>query len=127
MPDGPQGSAGIPVDLQTTNNRGSFQDVLQNQQSMKMALLGGCAILRGVRQSERANKEILLWIRERELGDIVASLVEGLDPLTSVGAQIAFLLEPLAGGSFKHIGELLADPDERRDFIADLREGSDQK
>lgn len=90
--------------------------------------MGGGAILRGVSQSDQSYQQILLWIRERELGDFFASLLEGLGPLALVGAQIAYLFEPLGGGasgSIAHIGGILESPDELSVFIADLREGTD--
>lgn len=95
-----------------------------------MALLGGCAILRGVRQSESSYEDILLWIQERELGGMVASLLEGMEPLSPVGAQIAFLLEPLTGGfgsNLARIGGILQDPAERRGFIDSLREETEHR
>jgi hypothetical protein len=104
-----------------------FPGFISNELFGEMALHGGCAILRGVRQSKGSYEEILLWIQQRELGDLVASLLEGLEPLTLVGAQIAFLLEPLAGSNLEQIGEILEDPEECRDFIAELREGSEKK
>jgi hypothetical protein len=72
-------------------------------------------------------KRIADWLRERNLNGIVAFFIEATKPLNSLGAQAAYLLAPLAGGAdgiLHHMGCILEDPYQVRDFLGHLKRES---
>jgi hypothetical protein len=65
------------------------------------------------------------WLHRAGLHGFVADLLEAMGPLTYLGAQAAYLLEPMASGAENPIGNFarfLEDPDRVSGFIANLRE-----
>lgn len=68
---------------------------------------------------------LLAWLQRTGLHDFVADLLEAVGPLTYLGAQAAYLLEPMANGAENPIGNFarfLEDPERVSGFIASLRE-----
>ena len=65
------------------------------------------------------------WLHAVGLHDLIADLLEAMGPLTYLGAQVAYLLEPMAHGAENPIGKIarfLDDPERVSGFIANLRE-----
>jgi hypothetical protein len=59
------------------------------------------------------------------LGPIIATLLEASRPLRVLGAQAAFIFDPLFGGdsgALMRFGEILEDPEAFADLIRVLRE-----
>ncbi len=61
--------------------------------------------------------------------DFMASLLEGLGPLSVLGAQMIYLAQPLikesvAPGHLEALADMLEEPSQRRAFIEYLREAS---
>lgn len=60
------------------------------------------------------------------LKNLVASLLEAAGPLSVIGAQVVYIGEPvmdglMPAGHMRALAEMLADDDQRREFVADLR------
>lgn len=65
------------------------------------------------------------WLHRVGLHVFVADLLEAMGPLTYLGAQAAYLLEPMVNGADNPIGNFarfLEDPEQVSGFIACLRE-----
>jgi len=65
------------------------------------------------------------WLHCVGLHGFVADLLEAMGPLMYLGAQAAYLLEPMANGAENPIGSFarfLEDPERISGFIASLRE-----
>lgn len=63
-------------------------------------------------------------LKRAGLSGLAADVLESLGPLTSLGAQFLYLLEPLAGGSEGTVGGLarmLDDPEELEGVVDLLR------
>jgi hypothetical protein len=59
--------------------------------------------------------------------DFAASILEAAGPLTIVGAQLVYMLQPFmgrefSGGTLDALANLLEQPDQVRDFVSFLRE-----
>lgn len=70
-------------------------------------------------------------IRKWGLEDIVASLLEASGPLTILGAQLAYIGQPLLTSFFHEryfsaLVDLLENPEQSQLFIGYLREGASQ-
>ena len=71
-----------------------------------------------------------VWARKLHhwgLSDVTASLLEASGMLTILGAQMIYLVQPIAGGLFtegtlSRMAEMLDDPAQKQDFVALLRE-----
>lgn len=75
--------------------------------------------------SERAAN----WLRHFGLGIVAAGFLEAFRSLTSIGAQMLYLFEPILGGrndSIQDFARLLEDPDQVDDLIHRLREEGDR-
>lgn len=71
------------------------------------------------------NERIADWFRQRGLGGLAAEVLEALGPLTLLGAQAVYMLDPLVGPSHGVIGDLaqiLEDPDRISELIRRLRD-----
>lgn len=80
-------------------------------------------------KSESASENVARWLRRTGLNGLVATVLEAVGPLTYLGAQVAFLVEPLFGGAEGHIHDfarLLEDPDQVADFVTRLRVEGEQ-
>jgi hypothetical protein len=69
------------------------------------------------------------WVESLQrwgLGDFVASLLEAAGPLTIVGAQVVYILQPFWGPrqSLQSLADMLENPDQVRSFVQYLREGT---
>ena len=61
-------------------------------------------------------------LRRTGMGGVAAMLLEAAGPLTLIGAQAAYIVEPLFGGEELHdIGRVLEDPEKVRRLIDQLR------
>lgn len=61
-------------------------------------------------------------LRATGMGGILAVLLETAGPLTVIGAQAAYFVEPLLGGEdIRALGHVLEDPRQVRALIDDLR------
>ena len=61
-------------------------------------------------------------LRATGMGGILAVLLEAAGPLTVIGAQAAYFVEPLIGGDdLRTLGRVLEDPQQVRALIDDLR------
>lgn len=63
------------------------------------------------------------------LQDFAASLLESAGPLTIVGAQVVYILQPFFGegrllNSLRSLANLLEQPEQVRDFVQHLRKGT---
>lgn len=84
----------------------------------------GCAILREVNSDSPIAEALAVKLRAAGLDGIAFALLEGIAPLAWVGAQAAYLAEPLFGGPGGRLGEvarLLEDPAKLGGLLDDLR------
>ena len=79
-----------------------------------------------------ANRHIWrIWVDSLHrwgLQNLIASLLEGLGPLTVLGAQFVYIGKPVLNGvlpadHLQALSELLEDRDQAQSFVAILREG----
>jgi hypothetical protein len=81
-----------------------------------------CAAMMSKRDSVR---DLARLLKRGGLGSIFAAVLEAGGPLRVLGAQAAFLFDPLFGGgegALARFGEILEDPEAFRDLISVLRE-----
>jgi hypothetical protein len=74
---------------------------------------------------ESRSDRLSTWLHRTGLHGFVADLLEAMGPLTYLGAQAAYLLEPMANGVENPIGSFarfLEDPEQISGFIESLRE-----
>ena len=63
-------------------------------------------------------------LRATGMGGMLAVLLEAAGPLSVIGAQVAYLAEPLFGGvELRALGRVLEDPEKTRRLIDGLRSG----
>lgn len=65
------------------------------------------------------------WLRRTRLDGLAVVLLEAFNPWTALGAQAAYLIEPLVGfsdGRLREVARLLEDPDQVADLLANLHE-----
>ena len=70
------------------------------------------------------SERVARWLQRVRLNQPVAFLLEAIGPLAFLGAQAAFLVEPLLGTSDKRIGDLarlLEDPTQVSELVERLR------
>jgi hypothetical protein len=61
-------------------------------------------------------------LRATGMGGILAILLEAAGPLTVIGAQAAYLADPLFGGLDLHeLGRVLEDPQQVSELVDELR------
>lgn len=61
-------------------------------------------------------------LRATGMGGMLAVLLEAAGPLSVIGAQVAYLAEPLFGGAeLRALGRILEDPEQVRQLIDGLR------
>ncbi|NIS81806.1 MAG: hypothetical protein GTO14_16715 [Anaerolineales bacterium] len=80
-------------------------------------------------ESESVSENVARWLRRAGVNDLVASILEAVGPLTYLGAQVAFLVEPLFGGPdgrIRDFARLLEDPDQVADLVTRLRVEGEQ-
>ena len=87
-----------------------------------------CAILQGMNTNQHIWRTWVDIIHRWGLQNLLASLIEGLGPLTIIGAQLVYIGKPmlngvLPGDHMQALSELLEDRDEATRFVAYLREG----
>lgn len=71
------------------------------------------------------SKRIAEWLRNRNLSEIVAFILDATGPLNALGAQAAYLAAPLMGGQKGVLHELaciLEDPCQVRMLIGELKQ-----
>ncbi len=85
--------------------------------------------LRHVRTSEAwraettASARLEARLRQLGLAPWAAALLDALEPLALVGAQVGYLLEPIFGGETLHEwASMLEDPEQRADLSARLHQ-----
>ncbi|MBN1267225.1 MAG: hypothetical protein JXA25_17165 [Anaerolineales bacterium] len=69
--------------------------------------------------------QLLIWFQERGLSHLAANLLDAARPVTTILAQMMYLMDPLvhtARFNAEILGNLLEDPEQMEGFIADLRE-----
>lgn len=87
----------------------------------------------GLCYTQGMNFDRQIWDRWAEslhrwgLRGFTASLLEAVGPLTIVGAQVVYILQPFVGrgsgsDSLRSLADLLEHPDQVRDFVRYLRE-----
>lgn len=84
----------------------------------------GCAILREVNSDSPIAEALAVKLRAAGLDGIAFALLEGVAPLAWVGAQAAYLAEPLfggPGGRLHDMARLLEDPAGVGDLLDRLR------
>lgn len=70
-----------------------------------------------------ATSQLVAWLRRAGLGSLAADLLEAAGPLSAVGAQFSYFIDPFFNGGLERFGRLLEDPDEVRAFVQELRQG----
>ena len=88
-----------------------------------------CAILQGMNTNQHIWRTWVDIIHRWGLQNLLASLIEGLGPLTIIGAQMIYIGQPmlngiLPGDQMQALSELLEDRDQAARFAAYLREGT---
>jgi predicted membrane protein len=75
---------------------------------------------------ERAGVErVAGWLRRVGLDSLAAFLFEAAGPLTILGAQAAYLVEPFmgeAGAPIQDLAQILEDPDQVTELVERLRQ-----
>jgi hypothetical protein len=67
-------------------------------------------------------------LRATGMGGMLAVLLEAAGPLSVIGAQVAYLVEPLIGGAeLRALGRALEDPEQVRQLIDGLRSTPDDR
>lgn len=69
------------------------------------------------------------WLRRARLDGLAVVLLEAFNPWTALGAQAAYLLEPIFGfsdGRLREVARLLEDPDQVADLIAYLHKEDEE-
>ncbi len=68
-----------------------------------------------------ATTEVVAWLRRAGLHTVVADLLESLGPLSMLGAQFSYLVDPFFGGRLEPYGKLLDDRQQVEQLISELR------
>lgn len=92
-------------------------------------LFCGCCLLvvlycAKVDRKRLMTKQFVRWLRQAGLNGLTAALLEAAGPLTYLGAQLTYIVEPLIGtrdGQFSELARTLEDPDEVLRLIEALR------
>jgi hypothetical protein len=64
-----------------------------------------------------ASARVAAHLRRMGLAPWAAALLEALEPLALVGAQVGYLLEPVfGGGPLRDLATVLEDPEQRADL-----------
>jgi hypothetical protein len=74
------------------------------------------------------SKRIVRWLRQLGLDELAAVLLEAVGPFAFLGAQVAYLVEPLLGAPnnpISDMAQLLEDPNEVSSMIERLRQEED--
>ncbi len=85
----------------------------------------GCAILRAMDAEKQFQDELVDWLQKNGLAEVTAVLLEAAGPLSMLGAQALFMLEPLVSSPGSRLGELahaLEDKDQVRHLVQRLRD-----
>lgn len=86
-----------------------------------------CATMNG----KGANsKRVARWLRQVGLEELAAVLLEAVGPFAFLGAQVAYLIEPLFGASnnpISDMAQLLEDPDAVSGLVERLRQEEDKR
>jgi hypothetical protein len=85
-----------------------------------------CAAMMSSRESV---PEIARLLKRGGLGSIVAAMLEAASPLRVLGAQAAFIFDPLFSGHSKALtqfGEILEDPEAFEILISTLKDGTSE-
>ena len=85
---------------------------------------GGCAILREMRRPTNepraettASARVAARWRRLGLAPWAAAVLDALEPLALVGAQVGYMLEPVFGGeAMRDMASVLEDPEQRADL-----------
>jgi hypothetical protein len=99
--------------------------------SLKVSLIwpvqGGCAILRETPGMVNMTQDLARKLRATGMGGILAVLLEAAGPLTVIGAQAAYLADPLFGGlDLVELGRVLEDPQQVSELVDELRAQSER-
>ena len=73
---------------------------------------------------EAVSERVARWLQRVGLNQPVAFILEAIGPLAFLGAQAAFLVEPLIGASDNPVGDfarLLEDPTQVSELVERLR------
>jgi hypothetical protein len=73
---------------------------------------------------EAVSERVARWLQRVGLNQPVAFILEAIGPLAFLGAQAAFLMEPLIGASDNPVGDLarlLEDPTQVSELVERLR------
>lgn len=72
---------------------------------------------RATRAESTASARLAAHVRRWGLAPWAAALLEALEPLALVGAQVGYLLEPIFGGdALRDWASVLEDPEQRADL-----------
>jgi hypothetical protein len=87
---------------------------------------GGCAILRETSEMFKMTQDLARKLRATGMGGILAVLLEAAGPLTMIGAQAAYLADPLFDGlGLGELGRVLEDPQRVSELVGELRSQTD--
>lgn len=88
----------------------------------------GYAILRGDGGFFKVQRRLARLIRRSGMGGIVAAFLDAGGPILPLGAQAAYLIDPIVGGptgTWNELGKILEDPDAVSELIVMLRKKDD--
>ncbi|HET7011004.1 MAG TPA: hypothetical protein VFI11_09535 [Anaerolineales bacterium] len=76
---------------------------------------------RDTHEETTASARVAVSLRRLGLAPWAAALIEALEPLALVGAQVGYLLEPVFGGGvWRDLASVLEDDEQRADLTARL-------